>query len=160
MQTHIFEHFAGFAHNPGYVDHGAMLSQFMNPKAVCTRGGMVIVADLGNNRLRTLTRHPVVVVDTLVLADGTVHFDQPCGLCVAHDGGIMVLLGTGAILRIDPALHSCAIVAGNVRAHGTSKDGVGTAASFAQLVDMVELTADCFMLIDAVCRIRGLCCIS
>jgi len=122
----------------GFVDGTGTAARFSLPNgiAVIPSTNTIVVADMGNNRIRLVT--PGGVVTTLAgqttagSADGTgaaASFNQPRGVALLSDGKIAVAEVSGNRIRIvDPTSGVVTTLAGQTTAGAA--DGTGAAASF------------------------------
>jgi DNA-binding beta-propeller fold protein YncE len=121
-----------------FVDGTGTAARFSYPNgvAVIPSTNTIVVADMGNNRIRLVT--PAGVVTTLAgqttpgFADGTgaaASFNQPRGVALLSDGKIVVADVSGNRIRIvDPTSGVVTTLAGQTTAGAA--DGTGAAASF------------------------------
>jgi DNA-binding beta-propeller fold protein YncE len=95
---------------PGYQDGAAQTAMFDTPSGIAVdKQGNIFVADTGNNAIRKITKQGEVTTiaggsqDTgEEVAESQVHYDQPAGLTLTHDGFLFVTDANGTISRISP----------------------------------------------------------
>ncbi len=133
---------------PGYGtnDGPALSARFNEPSGLAWNqaGGLLYIADTGNNEIRKLDLNAKLVT---TLAGGPAHgfqdgslastrFDQPSGLAVSADGNTLYVAdgNNNAIRKLDLAGGTVSTLAGGTA--GT-QDGVGAAARFNYPVGLV-----------------------
>jgi sugar lactone lactonase YvrE len=122
----------------GFADGTGAGARFFNPQgvAVIPSSGVVVVADMSNNRIRLVT--PLGVVTTLAgsgagaFADGTgaaASFNVPTGVAVTSTGDIVVADNENYRIRMITPAGVVTTLAGS-GSSGAFADGTGAAARF------------------------------
>ncbi|MFM7534723.1 MAG: choice-of-anchor C family protein, partial [Acidimicrobiales bacterium] len=133
--------------SPGYADGTGAAARFREPNGLALDpGGVLVVSDAGNHRIRRVTTAGVVTTlagsGSAGFADGTgvaASFNTPASLAVAADGTTYVADQENHRIRAVSPTGSVSTVAGS--ATPGSADGTGTAAQFNRPAD-VAVTVD------------------
>lgn len=116
----------------GWVDGALSAARFNEPRAVAVGPGGLFVADARNGALRVITGTTVRTVTRCLRF--------PNGVAAFADGGVYVSdAWAHAVWEVDVPTGTCRLLAGG---NGVSRDGVGSAAGFANLNPIVAVPTE------------------